>query len=220
MVNKLSYDQKNAKAQQIKDAAWQLFTEHSLADISIAMIAQTAQVGKGTIFNYFKTKEDVFMALLLGGYQTYFQAVIERFKNSDVVTKAALKAFLLNETRLLITDHATLIRLNSLRGSQLEVNASQEQTERSRQKLHTTHEELGHLIAAAVPTVSAQKISHFFVIQSAILNGLMNLDGLNVFNQIALNTDLPLFQINLVPEACQILGAYLDDILMEEPHEN
>lgn len=220
MVNKLSYDQKNAKAQQIKDAAWQLFTEQPFDNISIAMIAQTAHVGKGTIFNYFKTKEDVFMALLLGGYQKYFAEVLMRFEASDVTTKAALKEFLLAETHTLITEHATLIRLNSLRGAQLEVHASQEQTENSRQELHTIHEHLGQAIATKVSKLDAMKISHIFVIQSAIINGLMNLDGLDEFNHVGVNANLPIFQIKLVPEACQILGYYIDGILMEESNGN
>ncbi len=50
------------KVQKRKDIALsckELILQHGIKDLTIAKIAQTADVGKGTIYEYFKNKEDI-----------------------------------------------------------------------------------------------------------------------------------------------------------------
>jgi AcrR family transcriptional regulator len=50
--------------QQIMEAARRLFLHYGFRKTSVDQIAQEAQVGKGTIYNYFKNKEDLFRRVL------------------------------------------------------------------------------------------------------------------------------------------------------------
>ncbi|MFC6259890.1 TetR/AcrR family transcriptional regulator [Levilactobacillus fujinensis] len=220
MANVRSPDQKNAKAQQIATATWQLFSQHAFSDISMAMIAQQAGVAKGTLFNYYQSKESIFMTLLLTGYRDYFRELTAELMAEPVATPAQLKIRLLAETRTLISDHATLVRLNALRGSVLESHADREQTEQGRRDLYAANLALGRVVASQVPTLSVAQASHLFVIQSAMISGLMNLSGLDQFNQTTLNVDFPAFQIDLAAEACQTFGYYLDGIFQEEINDS
>ncbi|WP_203640505.1 TetR/AcrR family transcriptional regulator [Levilactobacillus andaensis] len=214
MANVQTSAEKNAKAQQIAAAAWQLFSQHAFSDISMAMIAQQAGVAKGTLFNYYQSKESIFMTLLLTGYRDYFTTLAAEWTAKPVANAAQLKTRLVDQTRTLISDHATLVRLNALRGPVLESHADRAQTEQGRRNLYAANLALGRVVATQVPTtLSAAQASHLFVIQSAIISGLMNLTGLDQFNHTTLNVDFPAFQIDLTAEVCQTFGYYLDGIL-------
>jgi AcrR family transcriptional regulator len=50
---------KEAKKKQIALSCKNLFLENILSDITISQIAKTAGIGKGTIYDYFKNKEEI-----------------------------------------------------------------------------------------------------------------------------------------------------------------
>jgi len=47
---------------QILDAAVQLFAEHGYSDTDTQLLAEKLQVGKGTLYRYFRSKRDLFLA--------------------------------------------------------------------------------------------------------------------------------------------------------------
>lgn len=218
MANIKTDAQKRAKADQIAAAAWQLFEHHGFNDISMAMIAERAGVAKGTLFNYYETKENIFMTLLLTGYRTYFDQLTRQFAQGPRLTPDALTAELLRETTQLIRQHGTLVRLNALRGPVLEARADQAQTLAERRALYATSHTLGATIAAKVPGLTAHTASHLFIVQSAVISGLMNLAGLDEFNQRPLTVDFPDFQVDLERESCQLFGSYLTQLFKEDTH--
>jgi AcrR family transcriptional regulator len=54
----------------IADTAWRLFADRGFDRVSVAEIAREAQVAEATVFNYFRTKEDLFYSRLeaFGGW--------------------------------------------------------------------------------------------------------------------------------------------------------
>mgnify|MGYP001581031992 CR=1 FL=1 len=56
----------DAKREQILTGARSIFLEHGFASTSVAQIAKAAGVSKGTIYNYFASKEVLFVALVTG----------------------------------------------------------------------------------------------------------------------------------------------------------
>ncbi|MEH6474919.1 MAG: TetR family transcriptional regulator [Sneathiella sp.] len=55
--------QKMARRIKVLNAASSLFTEAGFFDVSMSMIAKKAGVAKGTVYLYFSTKEEIFLAL-------------------------------------------------------------------------------------------------------------------------------------------------------------
>jgi AcrR family transcriptional regulator len=53
---------KTRRQEEILDAAAKLFAEQGYADASTQTLADVLQVGKGTIYRYFRTKRDLFLA--------------------------------------------------------------------------------------------------------------------------------------------------------------
>lgn len=55
-----SDEQKEQRRQAILDAAWQLFQEQPYDAVTISTVAQYVGIAKGTVYLYFKTKEELF----------------------------------------------------------------------------------------------------------------------------------------------------------------
>ncbi len=57
------------KKDDILKAAARLFAERGFANTSTALLAKKAKVAEGTIFRHFKTKDDIFLDIIVGLHQ-------------------------------------------------------------------------------------------------------------------------------------------------------
>lgn len=53
------------REEEIIQAAFDLFAEHGIESVTIDMIAEKAEVGKGTIYKHFTSKNDIFAILII-----------------------------------------------------------------------------------------------------------------------------------------------------------
>ncbi len=53
------------REEDIVQAAFDLFAEHGIESVTIDMIAEKAEVGKGTIYKHFTSKNDIFAVLII-----------------------------------------------------------------------------------------------------------------------------------------------------------
>ena len=56
---------KEQKIKEIAQAALKLFSQKGYAGTNVGQIAKSAGIGKGTIYEYFETKEDIFIAAIM-----------------------------------------------------------------------------------------------------------------------------------------------------------
>ncbi len=81
-VRALDGDDKEARRQTILDAAQRLFAErHELANV--ADVAESAGLAKGTVYLYFQTKEEIYLALHLRHVEHFFTTLISRMNNGQ-----------------------------------------------------------------------------------------------------------------------------------------
>lgn len=66
-------DEKKERA--ITAAALELFAQNGYAATSVAQIARTAGVGKGSVYTYFSTKADIFVAAITRWFARYHTAI-------------------------------------------------------------------------------------------------------------------------------------------------
>src|SRR5216683_6160125 len=71
---------KAAVRARIVTAGIELFSRYGIADVTVDQIAEAADVGKGTIYNYFQTKEDIVVAFMVDLERTV-QARVRDFKS-------------------------------------------------------------------------------------------------------------------------------------------
>lgn len=179
----------------------------------MTMIAERAQVAKGTIFNYFKNKEDIFMAICINGYLHYIERMEAAIEQAQITTKSDLKEFLLAQTRLQVREYSVVILITSLRRFSLEVHADREQTLQGRVRIYATLDRIANKLVQAVPDVDVEAVRHAFIIQGSILNGLLNFANMNIFNNIECPIEMPSVTVDIEVEATHLFGIYLDDIL-------
>ncbi|TPR19533.1 TetR/AcrR family transcriptional regulator [Apilactobacillus timberlakei] len=215
-MNARTDDQKQQKATLISDVALNLFQEKPFAAISMNEIAKKSNVAKGTLFNYYKTKENIFMHLLLVGYENFFNQLLIELDEHQLKTINELKSFLLKSTKNLIQNHFTLIKLNALRGPILENKASRDQTIQGRKDLYFVHEKLSKKIHDLFPKITIGQANKIFIIQSSVISGLINLSGLDSFNQEPINDELVNFKVNVFDDSIETFSFYLDGLLKDK----
>ncbi|MDW7675867.1 MAG: TetR/AcrR family transcriptional regulator [Bacillota bacterium] len=68
---------------QIIEAATVVFSQKGFYKAKVEEIAEAAMVGKGTVYEYFKSKQDLFQQMLIFISQKYEQAVKEQVQQVD-----------------------------------------------------------------------------------------------------------------------------------------
>ena len=82
----LSHDEKRQKQERIVDALEELFVAHAFDEISMARIAEGAQLAKGTLFLYFASKEELFLGLASRRFAEWFPALEAALSEIDLAT--------------------------------------------------------------------------------------------------------------------------------------
>ena len=69
MVTKIAASRRQRKKvavrRQIVSKGIELFSRHGMENVTVEQIAEAADIGKGTIYNYFQTKEDIVVAFMM-----------------------------------------------------------------------------------------------------------------------------------------------------------
>jgi AcrR family transcriptional regulator len=83
---------KELKKKQIALSCKELFLENSISDITITKIAKTAGIGKGTVYDYFKNKEEIVFEIVNILIEQHDEVKKEQIENAKSV-KDKLKTF-------------------------------------------------------------------------------------------------------------------------------
>ena len=78
---------KEQTRQLIADTAWRLFADRGFDNVTVAEIAREAQVAEATVFNYFRSKEDLFYSR----FEAFSARLADAVRDRD--TGRALAAF-------------------------------------------------------------------------------------------------------------------------------
>jgi len=92
-------DKKNARTREIAQAALAVFSNTGYAQAGIEQIAREAGIGKSTVYEYYKTKEYLFLAAIMEGAEDWITDLQEiGGKTSDPVQRLSLIAELYLES--------------------------------------------------------------------------------------------------------------------------
>lgn len=93
MVTKTRRQRKKAAVRaQIIAVAIEMFSRHGIAKVTVEQIAEAADIGKGTIYNYFQTKEDIVVAFMVD-LERRVQARLNDLANSTESLDSILAEF-------------------------------------------------------------------------------------------------------------------------------
>jgi len=111
------------KARQIIRAAERLFTKRRFHEVTMDDVRREARVGKGTIYLYFKNKDDLFVRVVLAGFED-LRASLRRtasanlpFETQLARTLSEIRKFFLRRRPLFRIMHSEHYRLASFKGA-------------------------------------------------------------------------------------------------------
>ncbi len=87
------HEQKSAKREQILQAAVRTFLDRDYSQVRIEEIAEAAGVGKGTIYEYFRSKEELFMESITTSAESYIM-LFDTFSRSTTSCRESLRNLL------------------------------------------------------------------------------------------------------------------------------
>jgi AcrR family transcriptional regulator len=123
---KRAYDaaDKDQRRKSILDAAALLLQQGGGSLPSAAQIAATSGLAKGTLYIYFRTKEEIFAALLLHLWGPALATLSEEFTRTDRSVPERVEAFVLRFVAY-VDERPFLLRLDALAKEGIERNMSQ-----------------------------------------------------------------------------------------------
>ena len=135
--------EKSQRRDDILRAAERLWTGSSYTDLSMNHVAREAKLAKGTLYLYFDTKEELFLALVSVHLQTWIADTVSLLQERQPRSASAVADVLLDAS----ADVAPLRRLLVLLGTVLERNVRPELTREFRRELRAGV----HTLVASLP---------------------------------------------------------------------
>ena len=94
--------QKTDREVAILEAAWGLFVRHGVGEVTIDQIASVSRVGKGTVYNYFVSKDELSARVFLSRYSELMDAI--RQIDTDQPVIPLLRSYMMAFARFHLAD--------------------------------------------------------------------------------------------------------------------
>jgi len=88
-------EKKNLTRESIIDSASQLFSQNDYHEVMIEDVAKNANIAKGTVYNYFDSKEELYFSLIEQKMSALTNSLIEKIKGENNKV-SSLHAFILH----------------------------------------------------------------------------------------------------------------------------
>ncbi|MEH6402661.1 MAG: TetR/AcrR family transcriptional regulator [Sneathiella sp.] len=144
-------DQKIARRQAILNGARQLFMEADFFDVSMATIAKRSGLAKGTIYIYFRSKEEIFLSLSTEELEDWLSAFERQLENKMRPLENSEFMGILRDSFL---DRKLMQRLVSLLHLVLEKNITYEEAFAFKLNLKVRMNRLSRLVEQSLPFLS------------------------------------------------------------------
>jgi len=149
-----SKEQKLKKRTLLLNEVNKMYQSKGFHEIKVLDIATNCGVSKGTVFNYFDSKETLFLTLLIQEYGKWFDGLNQRIEDLDHSNEMMLIKVVTKYIDQSMGDNIRLFHLIGLGHSHLEHNVSLRMAEKYRRFLNDRASELGFQIASKVDSIS------------------------------------------------------------------
>jgi AcrR family transcriptional regulator len=147
----MSPEQKQERRRAILDAALQLFQEMSFDAIGINEVAKRAGVAKGTVYLYFTTKEELFLALQSEAFESWFDEMDARLTEIQAAHETCTIDRFVDLVECSVQDRPAMVRLIAISHAILERNIDFSTAMAFKQMLCERTFKTGSLLEACLP---------------------------------------------------------------------
>lgn len=117
-----SIERTNARKEEIINACEKLYQTMSFKEITLKDISKETTFSRTSIYNYFQTKEEIFLALLKREYDCWILQLREETESHDSMSNDEIAAVLART----LNDHKQLLKIMSMNHYDLEQNSRME----------------------------------------------------------------------------------------------
>ncbi len=165
-------EHKLEKRQVILTAALQVFRNTAYNEVTMSAVAGKARLAKGTLFLYFPTKEEMFLALMEEQLIEWFNAVDTELDSLNKKSSIPEVVSLFSNS---LKERVEFTRLLAILSTVLEQNVSYESILKHKQIILQRLAETGARIEKALPFLKASQGAHIILQCQALVVGLWHL---------------------------------------------
>ncbi len=205
-----SQEEKLKKREAILSVAAELLAGNDYRNISIASIAQKAGLAKGTIFLYFKTKEELFLKLQIKEYKSWFEDINKRLSETLQLKKDSDVDRFVNDIMASLQNHPTMIQLTPLIHVVFEQNIDYETALNFKRFLLEEVQATGHLIERCLPFLQKNAGAQLLLNLQILLVGVIQVSApAPIVRQVVEAEKMEAFQIDFEEKLSQMLRLIL-----------
>ena len=204
-------EQKEQRREAILAAGWTLFKEIGYTAISMTRVAKTAGLAKGTLYLYFKTKEELFLAILTDWFPTFFDALnrlVQEMPPGLSVEQAATRF------ASFLTENLTELHLMSLGPGILEHNTGDDAIRRFKETTLFHVAQTGQIMEDTFPFVATGSGPQLVLDIYVMIVGAMQVTMMpeHVAALVSQEPHLKPFDIEIEAYLAHLIGTHLSGI--------
>ena len=156
-MRKVTPEQIAQKRNEIINACEQLYQTMNFREITLKEIGTITSFSRPTIYNYFQTKEEIFLALFQREYDRWNEDLAAILDENEKLTKAELS----DKIAASLAGRDQLLKLLSMNNYDMESNSRQEQLTAFKQSYGRSMQLMCMLLEKFCPDMSAADIQDF-----------------------------------------------------------
>lgn len=146
-----------ARKEEIVNACEKLYRNMSFKDITLKEIGEITSFTRTSIYNYFQTKEEIFLALFEREYDRWNEALISILESNESLTKIELAS----KIAYSVTEREQLLKLLSMNIYDMESNSRQELLVSFKRAYGEAIENVCRLLDKFMPEMSSEQKQDF-----------------------------------------------------------
>ena len=157
VMRKVTEEQIALKREEIVGACEQLYQTRSFREITLKDIGNITSFSRPTIYNYFETKEEIFLALFQREYDRWNEDLTAVLDGNERLTKAELS----DKIAASLAGRTQLLKLLSMNNYDMEENSRQELLTAFKQSYGRSMHLMCMLLEKYCPDMNATEIQNF-----------------------------------------------------------
>lgn len=197
----------------IIDKAYELFETREFHEITMNDIAKNCGMAKGTLFNYFETKETLFSEMLYKEYTKWGIHEIKQLKEHKKFSKVEYHDFILKETLNVIKYRKSFVRLAAVKRTIMNQNIKPEIIFKQVDGLHKSLTMITNETINKIDFLTPKQIYDVYTARHIILIGGYNIATNPELIEKHLHIDELQGVIDMEQNVMMILDSYLNNLL-------
>ena len=162
------------RQQEIIKACEELYETMEYEEISIKEIAKSTSICRSNIYNYYQTKDEIFLDILEKDYLSWMEDIKDRMTGEEEQGRESYCRNIAATAAL----HPRLLKLMSVHYITIEKNCSLEKLTAFKYAIHPFQETMEEILRIYFPKAPREKIQNFLFLLLSLIQGLYSMTSM------------------------------------------